>query len=31
VLLDLSEDAMQISDSDLARELQERMNKGLDD
>jgi hypothetical protein len=31
VLLALSEDAMQISDSDLARELQERMNKGLDD
>ena len=30
-LLSLSEDAMKRSDSDLARELQERLNSGLDD
>jgi hypothetical protein len=31
LLLSLSEEAMKRSDSDLARELQERLNSGLDD
>ena len=31
LLLSLTEDAMKRSDSDLARELQERLNSGLDD
>lgn len=31
LLLSLSEDAMKRSDSDLARELQERLNSGIDD
>lgn len=31
LLLSLSEEAMKRSDSDLARELQERLNQGLDD
>jgi hypothetical protein len=31
LLLSLTEDAMKRSDSDLARELQERLNNGLED